>query len=46
MDNASGFSFMLAGAKACLEHGIELQLVRDRHPGAWATAAAAPAASS
>jgi uncharacterized protein YndB with AHSA1/START domain len=46
MDNASGFSFMLAGAKAWLEHGIELQLVRDRHPGAWATAAAAPAASS
>ncbi len=27
-----GFTFVLAGAKAFLEHGIELNLVRDRHP--------------
>ena len=27
-----GFSFVLAGAKAYLEHGIELNLVRDRFP--------------
>ncbi|HTV24125.1 MAG TPA: SRPBCC family protein [Polyangiaceae bacterium] len=27
-----GFSFVLAGAKALLEHGIELRLVPDRFP--------------
>jgi hypothetical protein len=27
-----GFTFVLAGLKAWLEHGVELQLVRDRHP--------------
>lgn len=27
-----GFSFVLAGAKALLEHGIQLNLVRDRFP--------------
>lgn len=27
-----GFSFVLAGAKAWLEHGIQLNLVRDRFP--------------
>ena len=31
-DSASGFSFVLAGVKALLEHGIQLDLVRDRHP--------------
>jgi uncharacterized protein YndB with AHSA1/START domain/predicted SnoaL-like aldol condensation-catalyzing enzyme len=31
-DSASGFSFVLAGAKAYLEHGIELNLVKDRFP--------------
>jgi uncharacterized protein YndB with AHSA1/START domain len=33
IDSAGGFSFVLAGCKAWLEHGVELQLVRDRHPG-------------
>jgi hypothetical protein len=27
-----GFAFVLAGAKAWLEHGIELNLVPDRFP--------------
>jgi uncharacterized protein YndB with AHSA1/START domain len=27
-----GFAFVLAAAKALLEHGIQLQLVADRHP--------------
>jgi len=27
-----GFAFVLAGAKALLEHGVELNLVRDRFP--------------
>lgn len=31
-DSADGFSSLLAGAKAWLEHGIELQLVRDKFP--------------
>jgi uncharacterized protein YndB with AHSA1/START domain len=30
--STEGFTFVLAGAKAFLEHGIELNLVRDRHP--------------
>ncbi len=32
VDNAGGFSFMLAGLKAYLENGIELGLVPDRFP--------------
>lgn len=32
IDSTGGFSFVLAGVKALLEHGIELNLVRDRHP--------------
>ena len=32
LDSAGGFSFVLAGAKALLEHGIELNLVGDHHP--------------
>ncbi len=32
IDSAQGFSFVLSGLKAFLEHGLELQLVRDRHP--------------
>ena len=32
IDSAEGFSLVLAGAKAWLEHGLELGLVRDRHP--------------
>src|SRR4051794_34796825 len=32
VDSAGGFSFVLAGAKSWLEHGIQLELVRDRHP--------------
>lgn len=27
-----GFSFLLAGAKAWLEHGLQLELVADHHP--------------
>jgi uncharacterized protein YndB with AHSA1/START domain len=30
--STEGFTFLLAGAKAWLEHGIELNLVRDKHP--------------
>lgn len=32
IDSSEGFGLVLAGAKAWLEFGIELQLVRDRHP--------------
>ena len=32
ISSTEGFSFVLAGAKAFLEHGIELNLVRDRFP--------------
>jgi uncharacterized protein YndB with AHSA1/START domain len=31
VDSAGGFSYVLAGAKAWLEHGIMLGLVMDRH---------------
>ena len=31
-DSINGFSLVLAGAKALLEHGIELNLVPDRFP--------------
>jgi uncharacterized protein YndB with AHSA1/START domain len=31
VDSTQGFSFVLAGAKAWLEHGIELNLVADAH---------------
>lgn len=34
IDSKGGFSFVLAGAKAWLEHGIELNLVGDHHPEA------------
>ena len=30
--STEGFTFVLAGAKAYLEHGIELNLVADRFP--------------
>jgi uncharacterized protein YndB with AHSA1/START domain len=32
IDATEGFTFVLAGAKAWLEHGIQLNLVADRHP--------------
>jgi uncharacterized protein YndB with AHSA1/START domain len=32
MDSASGFALVLAGLKAYLEFGIELNLIADRHP--------------
>ena len=32
VDATEGFSFVLAGAKAWLEHGIQLNLVPDRFP--------------
>jgi len=34
LDSMGGFSLLLAGCKAFLEHGIELNLVRDHHPDA------------
>ncbi len=34
LDSMGGLSFLLAGCKAFLEHGIELSLVRDHHPDA------------
>ena len=34
MDSTGGFSFLLAGLKAFLEHGIELNLVPDHAPTA------------
>lgn len=42
IDSTGGFSFLLAGLKAFLEHGIELNLVADHAPDAlvegWAAA--------
>jgi uncharacterized protein YndB with AHSA1/START domain len=32
IDATEGFTFVLAAAKAFLEHGIHLNLVQDRHP--------------
>jgi uncharacterized protein YndB with AHSA1/START domain len=32
LDSMGGFTFLLAGAKAYLEHGIQLNLVGDAHP--------------
>jgi uncharacterized protein YndB with AHSA1/START domain len=32
LDSTGGFTWVLAGAKAFLEHGIQLNLVRDRFP--------------
>lgn len=32
IDSTGGFTQVLAGLKALLEHGIELGLVRDSHP--------------
>jgi uncharacterized protein YndB with AHSA1/START domain len=32
LDSTEGFAFVLAGAKAWLEHEVELNLVRDRFP--------------
>ena len=34
IDSMGGFSFALAGCKAFLEHGIELNLVEDHNPDA------------
>lgn len=34
LDSTGGFALVLAGAKAWLEHGIELGLVPSRHPDA------------
>ena len=33
-DSTEGFAFVLAGAKAWLEQGVQLNLVPDRHPDA------------
>lgn len=35
IDSMGGFSLVLAGLKALLEHGIELNLGADHHPDAW-----------
>ena len=32
LDSTEGFTFTLAGAKVWLEHGVEANFVRDRHP--------------
>lgn len=32
LDSKGGFTWLLAGAKAYLEHGLELNLVADAHP--------------
>jgi uncharacterized protein YndB with AHSA1/START domain len=34
IDSKGGFTIVLAGLKALLEHGIALNLVADQHPGA------------
>jgi uncharacterized protein YndB with AHSA1/START domain len=34
IDSMGGFTMVLAGLKAQLEHGIELNLVADHHPDA------------
>ena len=34
IDSMGGFSLVLAGLKALLEHGVLLNLVADRHPDA------------
>jgi hypothetical protein len=34
LDSLQGFSLTLAGCKALLEHGVELNIVRDVHPDA------------
>jgi uncharacterized protein YndB with AHSA1/START domain len=39
--SAAGFSFVLAGLKAYLEHGIELHLIEDHDPDALVERAAA-----
>ena len=36
LDSTGGFSFLLAGLKAFLDHGIELNLVPDHAPDALA----------
>jgi uncharacterized protein YndB with AHSA1/START domain len=33
LGSTEGFTFVLAGLKAYLEHGVQLNLVADRHPG-------------
>lgn len=35
LDAMGGFSLVLAGAKAWLEHGLALDLVADKFPDAW-----------
>ena len=32
IDSTGGFTMVLAGLKACLEHGIELNLIGDKFP--------------
>jgi hypothetical protein len=32
LDSTEGFAFLLAGAKALLEHNVKLNLVPDRFP--------------
>ena len=34
VDSTGGFTFLLAGLKAFLEHGIELNLIADHQPSA------------
>ena len=37
IDSTGGFSTVLAGAKAFLEHGLELNLIADHHPATHST---------
>ncbi|MGN6546152.1 MAG: hypothetical protein ACTHK7_13945 [Aureliella sp.] len=38
IDSTGGFNLVLAAAKALLEHGIKLNLIRDRFPDVHAPA--------
>lgn len=42
LDAVGGFSFVLAGVKALLEHGVKLNLVGDHAPDAQVSPASAP----
>jgi hypothetical protein len=32
LDSTEGFNLVISSCKACLEHGIQLQLVTDKNP--------------
>ncbi|HEV8366275.1 MAG TPA: SRPBCC family protein [Gemmatimonadaceae bacterium] len=43
--STEGFTFVLAGLKALLEHNVRLRLIEDRHPDGLAQASAASPSS-